>query len=81
MGLSFQNPAWGGIAGLVNLVQSEAGGGPAVLDAKDDTLSHNPQQSAARPGLQECSGLRTGLLGFEKRAPCPPKDSRSFIIG
>jgi hypothetical protein len=71
MGLSFQNPAWGGIPGLLSLLQPEAGGGPAVLDAKDDPLGHNPHKSAARLGLLELSGLRSGLFGFEKRAPCP----------
>ena len=51
MGLSFQNPASGGIPGILSLLLPEAGGVPAALDAKDNTLSHNPQQSAARLGL------------------------------
>ena len=49
MGLSFQNRKM--VAGLLSQLQPEAGGGPAVLDAKNDPLSHNPQQSAARLGL------------------------------
>jgi hypothetical protein len=56
---------------LLCLVLPEAGGGPALLYAKDDPLSRNPQQSAARLGLLEFSGLRSGFPGFEKRAPCP----------
>ena len=50
--------AWGSlfkteklVPGLLSLVLPEAGGGPVVLDAKDNPLGHNPHQSAARLDL------------------------------